>query len=433
MTDAEQRLARWLQTATPEPPHQITAEMVLSAAPGAHRRVARRRWVQIIAAAAAVIAMIATIVSVSHGKHSLPAVPVTSTGTTSRPPPPTSRTLGAAPPSDFSALRIIGSRGATAWKLTDALSVTTDTGDHWSTVSLPHAVAAASIGTIEIAPDSTIWMTAVTNETIQLYRRDPGAAGWNHSVLVPERPPGSSTGLQPVAVSATHDHGGVFALVAGWGLKPASGYYDVFVSTDHGATFAQHPTGSDQGISSVTFLNSQVGLAVAGPTDNLVYRTHNGGRTWNRLLGGDPNTDVYFGAPVTTGRGVELPRAAGHNDGSQDISIWVSTDLGAHFTPTPQKSLHVPPAASSGNLRIAINASDVWVPAYGRIYESTDNGQTWVEIPMTTSVDHVSLAGAGRATGQASADCSSNASTAQCFSTSYLIATDDGGRHWHTL
>jgi photosystem II stability/assembly factor-like uncharacterized protein len=163
-----------------------------------------------------------------------------------------------------------------------------------------------------------------------------------------------------------------------------------------------------------------------------VYRTEDGGQSWNRLLGGQPTTDIYFGVPVTTGRGVKLPRIVGHSDGSQDISIWISSDLGAHFTAPHSAPLHVP--STAGNLTVTIQGNDVWVPATGRIYESTDGGQSsWIARRTATAVDRVSLAGGDRAIGQASADCSSSSNTEQCLSSSYLIATDDSGRNWHTM
>ena len=223
--------------------------------------------------------------------------------------------------------------------------------------------------------------------------------------------------------------GSVVALVAGWGTTPVHEYSDLFLSRDGGATFTRRTTGIDWGISSMLFLNAEQGFVVAGPADNMVYRTADGGRSWQLVLGSSANVDVSYGTPTRTAAGVVVPRATAAGAGIT-VSLEVTRDAGASFAalaPLPLRIKHFD--TLSADLPVTVHGSDVWVASANRIFQTSDSGRTWRTVASAQPVTGIELSTATQAVGLASSECASN--TDNCFSTTYLVTTDDGGRTWH--
>jgi hypothetical protein len=435
MNDIEQKLAAWLRAGAPEPPRMMTAQTIIDddvLHVPAPRVATRRAWSPALAAVA-VVALVAIVVAVAaavrSSHHSLPASP-----TPTVPAPTVQKSASTAtPPRDFPALKIVGAQGPAAWSLSDTLSVSTDGGVSWAPVGLPAGVPASAISSLDVGTDGTVWLQVVhgQSQSVDLYRG--GGGSWSRTRLVPQQPTGNA-GLAAPYRYAFYSSGPIVAFVIGWGTAPIRDYTDLFLSTDGGANFVQHPTNIDWSIVSVTFVSPQVGLAVAGPADNYVYRTTDGGRTWTYQLGGDPSDNISYATPTVTASSVELPRYTAINAGAgeQDVAILTSTDQGATFRPTARTPLRVPSGFGTSMPLASIQGSNVWVAGTGRIYESKDNGQTWSTVVTAQAVVSLDVVSAAQAIGAATSGCSSYSTGPACLSDKYLIVTVDGGRSWHS-
>ncbi len=432
MNDVEQRLAQWLQAETPEPPRQVTAAQTFAAAAARQARPerTRQRWIPLLSAAVlitVIVAVAAVVTTVSRRatpteRHTTPAITT---------PVPTVATAGlpARPPADFDRLRLIGSHGSTAWRLTDTFEVTSDSGTRWRSVALPRGVPAGSVDSADVDPAGDIRLLERTNESMRLYTRAPAGSTWQVANLADSGPAGGQ-GMRAALGTIEYGSHGVVVVLASWGTGLMTNDNDLFISTDGGVHFARYPTGITQRITSITVLTSTQLIAIAGYADNLVYRSDDGGRHWSRLLGGT-TTDVSYVRPTVNGDRIDMARITGIKNGVA-VSILSSGDFGTHFTAS--KPLPVTANANSpyGVLDVAFSGDRVWIPTDHDIYESADLGRTWTDVPTETSVDAVTLGDGGTAIAQAASNCSSNLPQG-CALTNYLVVTHDGGRTWTAL
>jgi photosystem II stability/assembly factor-like uncharacterized protein len=94
--------------------------------------------------------------------------------------------------------------------------------------------------------------------------------------------------------------------------------------------------------------------------------------------------------------------------------------------------LSVPASADAGDVSPALSGRLVWLPERGRIYESTNGGASWTTVLTTVSVMTISLIDPSSAIG-VSATSGCRQYRTDCYSDTYLVATTDGGRTWHTI
>lgn len=181
----------------------------------------------------------------------------------------------------------------------------------------------------------------------------------------------------------------------------------VYKSTDAGKTWTNvglrtsrhigrivlHPTNPD-----IAYVAAQG--SVWGPGgDRGLYKTTDGGKTWNRMLQVDDDTGVTdvamdWSDPNTLyAASYQRRRSAfGFNGGGPGSAIWKSTDAGANWTKLTGNGL---PAGEYGRIGIAVyrkdprivyvsieqgtryNASTAYIQPKGGLYRSENKGQTW--------------------------------------------------------
>jgi hypothetical protein len=343
------------------------------------------------------------------------------------------------PPAGVAGPRLVGASGRTAWQLTATrLSVSMDAGQHWSAATLPAGVAPSSITTITAAGGRGLWLTVGRRPAIDLYHQGPGPARWSRRTLVPRLPSWLGfLGGQAPGLSITLGPSGVVTVVASWGFTGTHAYSTLFISSDDGATFAQHPTNIGLYLSSDTFLSPRQGIAVAGPVNNDLYRTADGGTSWvpvtiPGLPSGPAVSYISYGTPGQAGTQLLLPVIVTSSDGAQAISIYRSTDAGAAFTGPTGPPLNLPAALSAGEVSPAIAGTVIWLPARGRIYQTINAGGTWTTVMTAQFAYPISLISRSHAIGTAS-DSGCRTFKTDCYNYSYLIATTNGGRSWRTI
>jgi hypothetical protein len=368
--------------------------------------------------------------------HTSPPHRITTLGPTKR---PTSPKPTPTPSPGVADLRLVGANGATAWQLTaTSLSVSQNAGQRWSTVPLPAGVVLSPTTPVAAAAGRGLWLAVWRSPAIDLYHRDAGAAGWSRLTLVPQLPPwGAFLAGQLPSVSITLAPADVMSVVADWGVTSTEDYSSLFISSDDGAAFAQHPTNIPVNLRSETFVSAQQSIAIAGPVANFLYWTGDGGASWSRvtipgLPSGRSVTNVSYGTPGVDGTQLLLPVIVTSSDGAQSISVYRSTDAGAAFAGPTGPPLQIPASLNAGSVAPAITGNLIWLSARGRIYESTDAGATWTTVTTAQSASPISLISPSYAIGIAT-DSGCRLGYSECYNYTYLVATTNGGRTWRTL
>jgi hypothetical protein len=433
----ERRLTGWPRQVTPEPRRMRPTGDIAAHARG-HARLAgasgrARRWAPVLAAATVVlIAAMAVVVAAVRASH--PASPARRPAATLLKP---SHGPASGLPAGVASLRLVGASGATAWELTTTgLSVSDDAGQHWSAVPLPAGVATSSVITITASVGRGVWLAVWRSPAIDLYWRDAGSASWSRRRLVPLPSAFNLTGQLP-GVSITLAPSDVVTVVASWGITSTAAYSTLFISSDDGAAFVQHRTNIGLTLVSDTFLSPLQGIVVAGPVANFLYRTADGGASWSLVtipgLPAGPGIGyVSYGTPGPDRAQILLPVIVTSSDGAQSISVYRSTNGGAAFTGPTGPPLQIPVSLSAGQVSPAITGSVIWLPARGRIYQSTDSGATWTAVNTTQSPDPINLINGSQAIGIAT-DSGCRGGKSDCYYYTYLIGTTDDGRTWRTL
>ena len=266
--------------------------------------------------------------------------------------------------------------------------ITADQGKTWSRRQLQQGVRFDNLYSVAFAADGTNGWTV--GDSGAIFHTSDGAATWT------EQNSPAKGALMTVAVidaqkaCAAGDHGVIIC------------------TTDGGATWNMRGAGSDIGIFDLIFTDASNGWAV-GEFQTLLHST-DGGATWKVALGGDrmKASDPYFAIAFGGGHdGVTL--------GLSGIALQTS-DGGVTWKPANIAIAH--------NSFYAVSA----VPARaGAYYAAGENG-------IAALVDGGQLSQVQSGT--------SNAISAIAFSDHFamavvlygtLLASDDGGQHWHSL
>ena len=351
------------------------------------------------------------------------------------------QTEASAPPSSrvgANGILDVGVSGSAGWKLTTTtLATTFDAGEHWTSTSLPNDVSAGRIGSVCVVADRGLWLAVPGRAGVVVYRHMPDDNGWQHTEI-PAHPGIYLGGARPSATIVPGPRHDVL-LVVSWGLSTFTSINQLHVSTDDGAHFGiARDTGTRESVADIVFADALHGLASGQPTGNYsqLFHTADGGVTWSPVDIPDSLTrrqQAQIGSPFVDGGTVRLPITV--NDtrtGAQRMTIYSSTDTGATFTAAVAKPLLIAPRNDAGEEPVAFHGPDVWVPARGVIFESSDAGQQWTTVRSTGAPFELGLIDANHAIGMAQeAGCRHFKS--DCYSYRYLVATDDGGRTWRPV
>jgi len=328
--------------------------------------------------------------------------------------------------------------GSSAWMLLDSgLSVSNDAGRTWTAVALPGGVASSAVGAVAMAPGRPVWLAVHSGDGYRLYRKANAATAWSSVLLTPSWALVQYTSRPADMVTITPGPGGLVTVAETMGGGSTSAVTSLFVSTDDGRSFVQHPprSGSVANMywASVTFTTAESGLVIAGPSTypHVFLYTSDGGTTWSESrVSGLPAAPNYTpGAPLLVGSDIQVPvTICGADCNTSTFVLLVSHDGGATFSP---QGVAVPAGGNSGSL-----GPITWVWTGGGILqETTDGGQTWTAITavgLPINVSSLDLTGPTSATAVI-VDSGCAGFKTDCWYRNYLVATTDGGRTWTHL
>jgi hypothetical protein len=330
-------------------------------------------------------------------------------------------------------VRIAGSAGRLAWKLDAAgLTVSENAGHSFADMALPAGVTPALIQDVS-SSGSTLWFAATKGSAVGVYRRSGTAPAWQETDVHPVWPAGLGLAGAPDR-SVLEAQTGLLTLIASKSMSPTKSANELFTSTDGGASFIKRSSQLMVPWWQASFATASGGVVIAGPARNLVFHTGDGGASWTpaRMAGlraGDP---VTFGAVVDNAGNLELPATTMLANQSYLLTIYLSHDGGASFRAQPGPGLPLPAATNA--VAVAGVGASLWAaPASGgQLFTSNDAGGTWNRIAspsLPSGVESISIAGSGSATAVVQqAGCRSGKT--DCYLTSQLYATSDGGSHW---
>lgn len=351
----------------------------------------------------------------------------------------------AVPPSAHLLSGLLGFSGTSAWLLsTGGLSTSDDGGRTWNVQRLPDGTELSAIAAIARAPGRRIWLAVAVEAGIEVYSKGAAATSWSSTLLVPSWPSQAVGGGPPNSVVIAPGPGGLVALAATIAPSGAGPFSTVFISTDDGETFVQHPAPPGSAANAVwshaAFVTAQSGFVVAGESADQLIFTTDSGATWSKTSTTTlpPAGSYFFGEPILAGSDIELPLTGltTGRDGKAGatFALLVSHDGGATFGgPLGQPvSLDVYARPATASLGTA-----TWVAPYtgSRIYQTTDEGRTWVTVPaagLPSGVAGMALTGPGSATALIGVTGCPGFVT-DCWSRAYLVGTSDGGRTWTPL
>ena len=336
----------------------------------------------------------------------------------------------------------VGLNGSEAWTLSDSgLSLSQDGGRTWSPMSLPSGVSSSAVLTVSAAAGRAVWLAVLESDGVRLFSRPDGSSTWSSKLLAPTWAASSEAGGQPVqSVIVTPGPSGLVTVAETIGLGMSTAADALFVSTDDGQTFTQHPaTASGSSFwASVTFVSSQAGALVEGPgtAPHVIQFTSDGGNTWSSpAITGLPADGLYqFGPSLLNGSDIEVPVTTYTSAGAADSNFFllISHDGGATFAPA---GTAIP---SAGNFYPAFDSLGqvTWVALGGSVLKETpDGGQTWTTVTaagLPAGASSIQLTGPTSATAMVQENgCTGNKTG--CYNRTYLVATTDGGHTWSNL
>ena len=349
---------------------------------------------------------------------------------------------------------ILGLESNTAWDLTEAgLSVSEDGGRTWSGVALPAGVSASALSTttsgtaVMAVANRAVWLAAREGDGYRVYCRLDSASSWTSALLVPTWPTQSGVSGAPESILITPGQGSLLTVAEYSGTGTAGAVTDLFVSTDNGLTFTQHPPVAGSGAweywRSVRFVNARSGVVVMGAATSdvsTVVYTSDGGSTWrDSSIAGLPSAGYRgFGTPTIEGSDIVVP-ASTWVDGANgpenaELRLLVSHDAGASFTAVGIAL----PLGSGFNPTTATIGSTTWVLSGSggaiSILETQDLGGAWSAIqPVGLPVGFLEIGLVSPTEATLLATGSGCPGKTICWTHAQLLATTDGGRTWSAV
>jgi photosystem II stability/assembly factor-like uncharacterized protein len=329
--------------------------------------------------------------------------------------------------------------GSSAWMLLDSgISLSNDAGRTWATVPLPADIASSAVKAVATAPNRPIWLAVQSGDGYLLYRKANATVAWSSVLLTPSWTLLPSVSGPADMVMITPGPGNLITVAETQSGGSTGAVTSLFISTDDGASFVQHPphSGSEANMywKSVTFTTPQTGLVIDGPDTyphNFLHTT-DGGSTWSESrIAGLPEAPNYeVGAPFLVGSDIAVPVTIfGVDTGATTFILLVSHDGGASFAP---QGVAIP----AGSITVGTLGQIVWLPTGSGIVEETaDGGQTWTAVTATglpINVSSLALTSPTSATAVV-IDSGCEGFKTNCYYRNYLVATTDGGRTWTRL
>lgn len=188
----------------------------------------------------------------------------------------------------------------------------------------------------------------------------------------------------------------------------------------------------------VYFLNAQDGWLASynwqwpsGDSDQAIFRTTDGGRTWKSFRTGQWKI-VRMDFRDTQNGWAMAESSCTRSDTCSRLDILRTTDGGAHWSLTwSQKVRSLSDPTLLGTLGLQFPSTVVgYASVAGRILKTADGGATWtvLHLPPGSVPRWISFPTPGQGFAVAAQSCRSGAG---CQSSS-VLATSDGGAHWHT-
>jgi len=177
---------------------------------------------------------------------------------------------------------------------------------------------------------------------------------------------------------------------------------------------------------------TNVGPSSPGPT--FVYKTSDGGRTWQQHLTWDGPGPVQIRFSSDGSEGLVV--------GQGGVPLFRTADGGAHW-----QRMAIPPQAGQVALQYFLDAREGWIiaylneatPGFAGVFHTTDGGQSWTEtarLDVNQDFSH-GLSGGSLQGNLAFLDSSNGWMTPASYSgtgitpvPAYLYVTHDGGKTW---
>lgn len=399
----------------------------------------RRRLVRaaaVVAIAAIVLAAAFRLVVVPPSDQARASSSPAQTAVTNPAPNPSNPSMpssyaSASPAAPYQSVTV-GLNGESAWVISGpVLHWSADGGRNWSATALPLGVTVADLMSVSGAAGRAVWLAVREGSGVRLYRYTDASA-WTSAVLVPAWPSVFQVSGPPETAIVTPGPAGLVTVAETIGIGTSSAFTTLFISTDDGRTFAQHPPQPGVGTEywwSITFSTPQNGVVAIGPgtgEPSALIHTYDSGRTWTEAgISGLPmRGSRSFGRPAIVGADIVFPVTTWTDDatGNRTLSLLVSADGGASFA---AGGLGLNVGGHNTPVTDTLGTTTWVIPDDGAgghtIFETTDLGKTW------RSVEATGLDGASRIslTGRSSALAISRGG--------YLVATMDGGKTWATV
>ena len=450
-TDSERRLRAALQASAElitDPPDSADYQPPATNPDGGGRPGTRPRrhgpWVPPLLAAAAVVVIVAGVTAIVRTGNGHEGTPISHR---SSPTSPSARQQPLAGPRVIDAGLFAAGQGYV--RTQHSLLWTADLGANWRNITPPGLTQAQlqSAG-IALQPDGHEWVAVAPqagSSTVTVMRRSSITQRWRSTSVSLGALTISPGAAATTSLSFTDPDNGWLLVDEQAGHTGAG---ELLRSTDGGVTWTLQPGQlALPGGAAIHFLTPQVGYLGAIGTGTW-WTTRDAGHSWTQLQLPTPATKKsdsvsIISAPALAGDAVVLAAsfttpAQGSDDG---VGIYRSTNLGATWTVQPlagetateQYSFAAAPDGSSVVLLRAQPAPDLqkftWVTSRstdgGRSFTDTSSVHNFYPGPVMLA-DHGNLWTIGAANG-----CKSFKT--DCWSTTGLIASNDGGASWHQV
>jgi photosystem II stability/assembly factor-like uncharacterized protein len=323
--------------------------------------------------------------------------------------------------------------------LGDRLLLTEDGSNHWREI-IPD-LKGASVLDVTFLDALSGWVVAFQFDPafqaqLSIYRTSDGGVTWHGSPL-----PSFSQGVATAYLDFVDAQTGWLMVKRMSGSSFSLG--ELYATLDGGITWEKRPAPMGEPI---TFVDTQRGWMVGGPSGDQVYHTRDGGHTWDtQLLPGIPDAGAFIGEPIfeTPTNGI-IPVTVLRQPGSQ-LVLYATDDGGETWTPSQKITLPLE-YQPGGVLPFSLQSGEWWTvtPASSNLYvsESLERNPTSVS-PTGLPTGVIELDFATEDVGWAliqDGKCFGvkvpvllgipDANPFSCMLQSRLFMTTDGGIHW---